>query len=75
MDLWKEVGGITMNYRPSVNFTDHSNAYARGERKVCKNHLLGVWGKDQFGNFYTKCAQGNKFNESCEELKEDEHAS
>jgi hypothetical protein len=59
-----------MNYRMSMDRVDRSNAFTRGDRKVCKNHLLGIWGKDQFGNWYTQCGTGHRLNEKCEELIE-----
>lgn len=52
-----------MSYRPSTNFVDNSNK----NKKVCKNHLFSVWGEG-----FERCVQGNKFNQECEELKQEE---
>jgi len=53
-------------YKPSVSFVERSNQ----EKKWCQVHPLGFWGKDQFGNWYTRCAVGNRMNEDCKELEE-----
>jgi len=38
----------------------------KSEKAWCKKHVTGYIGKDQFGNWYTKCYTGHKFNEPCE---------
>lgn len=40
------------------------------EHKICDKHPLAYWGKDNKGNWYTRCVAGSRLNEECEELKE-----
>lgn len=40
-------------------------------RKTCRKHLLGKWGKDHFGDWFLRCGLGNALNEDCEELIEE----
>lgn len=59
-------------YRPSTDFVDRSNKRAdKQERRWCLKHPISFWGKDQWGNWYTRCSVGNKVNEDCEIGKED----
>ena len=36
------------------------------EKRWCKTHAPKVVGKDNNGNFYTKCYVGHRKNEDCE---------
>ena len=55
-------------YRPSMDFADRSNK----EKKICRNHPTSIWGKDMNGNWYDRCVYGNRFNEDCKELIEED---
>lgn len=61
-------GGDTMR---STAFFDKSNTRGKQEKKTCSVHLLGFWGQDQWGNWYSRCAVGNRLNEDCKELIEE----
>lgn len=52
------------------DFIANSNKYK--DRKICRVHPTSVWGKDIKGDWYTRCAYGNKLNEDCTELVEED---
>lgn len=49
----------------NTDFIDNSNARAQQEKRWCYTHPTAFWGKNQYGNWYERCAIGHKVNEDC----------
>ncbi len=45
-------------------------ASTENEKAYCEKHLTARPGKDQFGNWYTRCWTGRNLNEECKIIVE-----
>ena len=54
-----KVGGATVGI----------NVFNQDEKRWCKTHVTGFWGKDGLDNWYKICVQGHKLDEKCEVVK------
>ena len=47
-------------YKPQFNL------FNQEEKRWCKIHITGFWGKKDNGEWFETCTKGNKLNEGCE---------
>ena len=73
--VWDIPGGVEITMSGYImNTKFYKQPDTQEEKRWCMTHPTSVWGKDQFGNWYTRCTYGNRLNEDCK-LGEDDKVS